>query len=328
MAQKVRYGIIGFGAFAERTMLPAFLTSPSTELVALQKRSLTEAQEKAAQFHIPLAFDSAEELVRHPDIDAVYIASAVCTHAAETIAAARAGKHVLVEKPMAMNSAEAETMIAECRSHHVQLMVAHMVRFSPAVTYVKELVRSGIIGHVTFVKAEYFYDVRTSKRTWSRTRSIAGGGSVYDIGVHCLDTLRFILEDDVVSVKSQLAPVPTTESTELTGILALQFSHGTPGSIYCSFDAPYRHILLELVGHDGVLSVENFTLSNLTVSVTITPGKNGIPLEPQIEKIDVPNIYEKEITFFSESILHNLPSPIPGEEGLKNQRVLDEAMKG
>jgi 1,5-anhydro-D-fructose reductase (1,5-anhydro-D-mannitol-forming) len=328
VTQKIRYGIIGFGAFAERTMLPAIQASPTAELVAIQKRSLADAQAKAAQHLIPLAFDSAETLAQHPDVDAVYIASAVCSHAADTIAAARAGKHVLVEKPMAMNAAEAETMIAACRKHGVKLMVAQMIRFSPLLAYMKELIKSGTIGPVTFAKAEYFYDVRTSKRSWSRSKKIAGGGSVFDIGVHCLDTLRFLLDDDIVSVKSQLAPLPTEETTELTAALALQFSRGTPGSIYCSFDAPYRRIILEIIGRDGVLTAENFSLSNATVSLNITLGKNGTASETQTEKIDVPNLYENEITFFSESILNNTPSPISGEEGLKNQRVLDNAVVG
>jgi 1,5-anhydro-D-fructose reductase (1,5-anhydro-D-mannitol-forming) len=328
MPQKIRFGIIGFGAFAERTMLPAIQASPNAELVAIQKRSLTEAQAKAAQYHIPLAFDSAEELARHPDVDAVYIASAVCNHAADTITAARAGKHVLVEKPMAMNVAETEAMIAECNNHGVKLMVAHMVRFSPVISYIKELIKAGMLGPVTFVKTEYFYDVRTSKRIWSRNKKIAGGGSVFDIGVHCLDTLRFLLDDEVVSVKSQLSPLPTEETTELTGVLALRFSRGTPGSIYSSFDAPYRRIVLEIIGRDGVLTAENFTLSNTTVSLNITLAKNGTASETQIENIDVPNLYEKEITFFAESILTNTVSPIPGEEGLKNQRVLDTAIIG
>ena len=135
MAQKIRYGIIGFGNFAERRILPAIQASPNAELVAIQKRSFMEAQTKANQYKIPLAFDSAEKLAQHQNVDAVYVASAVCNHAADTIAAARAGKHVLVEKPMAMNAAEAETMINACNEHGVKLMVAHDPLLAVACIY-------------------------------------------------------------------------------------------------------------------------------------------------------------------------------------------------
>ncbi len=106
--KKVRYGIIGFGAFAERTIAPAILKSPNSELVAIQKRSLAAAKEKAQVLNVPYAFDSAETLAKSPDVDAVFIVSANSLHGPETLTAARNGKHVLVEKPMAMNTAEAE----------------------------------------------------------------------------------------------------------------------------------------------------------------------------------------------------------------------------
>jgi len=327
MTRKVRYGILGFGNFAERTIAPAIQASPNSELVALQKRSLTVAVEKAHAFQVPLAFDSAGTLANHPDIDAVFVASAVVQHAQDTITAALAGKHVLVEKPMAMNAAEAEQMIEVCRSRNVKLMVGQMVRLSPLIVRIKELIRSGIIGKVEFVKAEYMYDARLSLRRWMWDKKIAGGGAAFDIGVHCLDTIRYLLDDDVVSVKSQLAPIPTENATEQTSLLALKFSQGIPASIYCSFVSSFRRSITEVIGQEGVLSAENFASGNLTLPLKIVLGKNGAAAETREEKIVVPNLYEKEVTLFSDCILNNTEAPIPGEEGLKNQHVLDDAMK-
>ena len=327
MTEKIRYGIIGFGAFAERTIAPAIRESSNSELVAIQKRSLPAAKEKAQAFHIPFAFDSAEALVKHPDVDAVFIVSANSLHAPATITAARFGKHVLVEKPMAMNTREAKQMIEVCRSKDVKLMVGHMVRLSPLLLRMKELIRSGIIGNVEFVKAEYMYDARLSQRRWLWDKKIAGGGATFDIGVHCLDTIRYLLDDDVVSVKSQLAPLPTENTTEQTSLLALKFSKGTPASIYCSFISSFRRSIIEVIGQEGVLSAESFTLSNVILPLKIVLGKNGTIAETREEKIAVPNLYEKEVTLFSNCILHNTASPVSGEEGLKNQFVLDEVMK-
>jgi 1,5-anhydro-D-fructose reductase (1,5-anhydro-D-mannitol-forming) len=327
MARKIRYGILGFGNFAERTIAPAIQASPNSELIAIQKRSLKAAEEKARAFQVPLAFDSVEKLVHHPDVDAVFAVSAVVQHAHDTITAALAGKHVLVEKPMAMNAAEAEHMINVCRSKNVKLMVGHMVRLSPLVFRMKELIHSGMIGKVEFVKAEYMYDARLSLRRWMWDKKIAGGGAAFDIGVHCLDTIRYLLDDEVVSVKSQLAPIPTETATEQTSLLAIKFSQGTPASIYCSFVSSFRRSILEIIGQEGVLSAESFTSSNMTIPLKIVLGKNGMAAETSEEIVVIPNLYEKEVTLFSESILKNTAVPIPGNEGLKNQLVLDEAMK-
>ncbi len=137
----VRYGIIGFGLFAERSIAGAIQSSPNSELVAIQKRSSEAVREKARALSIPYAFTSPAELAACPDVDAVFIASANSAHRDETITAARAGKHVLVEKPIAMNAPEAKAMVEECERHHVKLMVGQVVRFSPVVRRIRELVQ-------------------------------------------------------------------------------------------------------------------------------------------------------------------------------------------
>jgi D-xylose 1-dehydrogenase (NADP+, D-xylono-1,5-lactone-forming) len=327
MKKEVRYGIIGFGAFAERTIAPAIQKSPNSKLMAIQKRSLVAAKEKAQEFNIPYAFDSVEELVQHSDVDAVFIVSVNSRHALETITAAQAGKHVLTEKPMAMNVAEAEKMIEVCRNNKVKFMVGHMVRFSPLVIRIKELMKSGVLGKITFVKSEFIYDGRLSHRQWLVDPNIAGGGPVFDIGVHCLDTARFLLDDEVISVKSQLDPTPSAVTTESTAQLALKFSRGTTAGIFCSYAAPVRRTFIEVLGDKGIVSAEGFSWSDTTLSLKVTLIENDKINEMREEKFVVPNLYEKEITLFSECILNNTASPIPGEEGLKNQRVLDAAMK-
>jgi predicted dehydrogenase len=327
MENKVRYGIIGFGAFAERTIAPAIQASGNSTVVAIQKRSLDAAKEKARIFNVPHAFDSVEALVQHPDVDAVFIVSANSQHAPETITAARAGKHVLTEKPMAMNSAEAETMMRTCEEHHVKLMVGHMVRFSPLVLRMKELIHLGYIGKITCIKSEFIYDGRLSHRKWLVDPNVAGGGPIYDIGVHCLDTTRFLLEDEVVSVKSQLDPVPSFRTTESTAQLALKFSRGTTAGIFCSYASPIRRTSIEVIGEKGILSAENFSWSDNVLSLKIMQGEHDKVIESYEETIVVPNLYIQEVSLFSKCILKNTASPIGGEEGLKNQRVLDAAMK-
>lgn len=324
---KIRYGIVGFGLFAERAIAPAIKASPNSELVAIQKRSLSAAKEKAKEYDIPLAFDSVEKLAAHPEVDAVFIVSANVVHCSETIAAAQAGKHVLVEKPMAMNATEAKRMIEACKAANVKLMVGHMLRFSPLVRKMKKIVQSGMLGEIIFANAEFMYDARLSPRSWLFDMKLAGGGPLFDIGVHCLDTLRFALQDEVTVTKSVLLPQPTETHTEHSAKLALQFSRGALGSIYCSFDAPFRRTFVEIIGTQGSVSASDFTHNNAIVPLTVNLCKDGKKEKTEIEEIEIPNMYEEEVTSFSESILKNVEPFAPGSDSLRNQIVLDTAMK-
>jgi len=325
LKNKIRYGIIGFGSFAERAIAPAIRAASKSELVAIQKHSLKAAKDKAAEHNIPLAFDSAEQLARHPDIDAVFIVSANSGHCPETIAAAKGKKHVLVEKPMALNVVEAKRMIEVCKKARVKLMVGHMIRFSPLALRIREIVRSGAIGRVTFVKTEFVYDGRTSHRGWLTDMRVAGGGPLFDIGVHCLDTLRFVLDAEVVSVASHVEPKPTKTRTESTAIVSLEMSTGALASIYCSYETPIRRSFIEVIGSDGALSATNFTLGDQTAMLEVLQSSGEVT---RSEKIVIPNLYIEEVTHFSTCILENKLPHIPGEVGLQNQRVLDLALQG
>ena len=297
--------------FAERAIAPAILASPNSALVAIQKRSLTEASERAARLNIPHAFATAGELVRCDGVDAVFIVSANSAHCSETISAAMAGKHVLVEKPMGLNVEEAERMVAACDSGGVKLMVGQVVRFSPAVREIRRLIQSGELGRIVSARADYIYDARLTHRTWLYDRAVAGGGPVFDIGVHCLDSLCYVLDDQVESVKSHLFPLPTTTSTERSAILALAFCKGTVGSISCSFEAPVRQNVIEIVGTEATVFVEDFTQSARNLTLLLGRRAGGTRLDSEEKEIVIPNLYVEEVTAFSRCIIENLESPVP-----------------
>ena len=326
MTPPIRFAILGFGSFAERAIAPALRATPGAELVAIQKRSADRAREKAMEHRIPLFFDSAEEAVAHPDVDAVFVVSANGAHCAETIAAAEAGKHVLVEKPMAVNVREAEHMIAACAQHKVTLMVGHMIRFSPLVNRMREIIASGALGQVIYAKANFMYDARLSHRTWLYDRNMAGGGPVFDIGIHCIDTLRYVLGDEVTETLSLLEPKPTEIRTEDSAQISLRFSRGTIGSVYCSYAAPVRRKNIEIQGTEGSLRAEDFTVGSQTTELVIDLGTETRPGRLTTEQIAVPNLYVEEIAHFCDCIRFQCQPLTPGENGLANQRILDRAM--
>ncbi len=324
---KLRYGIIGFGNFAERAILPAIQASHNSEVVAIQKRNQAEAEVKARQYGIPFAFSSTEELVHCADVDAVFIVAANSQHCAETLLASKANKHVLVEKPMAMNVAEAQRMIDVCKQNNVKLMVGYMLRFSPLLIRMRELVREGHLGKIISARSEFVYDASLSKRTWLFDRKIAGGGPTFDIAVHCFDSLRFILDDEIISTQAMLNPQPTETRTEVSSLLSLQFAKGHSASVFTSFEVPVRKTLLEITGRKGILSVENFTVSNVTADLVIEMGEEGTSQSKTTEHIIVPNLYTEEVSHFTDAIRADTEPQCGGENGLRNQQVLEEAFK-
>ena len=325
--KKLRFGILGFGAFAERSIAPAIRACPHAELVALQKRSLAAARAKGSEQKISLTFDSAEELCAHPHVDAVFIASANVSHALEAELAAKHGKHVIVEKPMALSRAEAEQMVSECASAGVRLMVAHKVRFSPLVARMRALVAEGSLGTVVAAQADFYFSGEQSSRTWLLSRPVAGGGPVFDIGVHCLDTLRYVLDDEVTNVSAELRPLPTQRDTEQTAQIALAFSKGTIGSIFCSYLPPVRHSFIRIIGTQGVMSADDFTTDSRTLRLVRHSIINGTSDATAVEQIAVPNLIVEEVEHFCACVRDGGELLSPGESGVRNQIVLDAIME-
>src|SRR5215468_2493764 len=144
--QKLRWGLIGCGDIAAKRVAPALRDLPNCELVSVARNRSDLAQPFAERFGARKWFADWHALAQDEEIDAVYIATPVHLHASQTIAAAEAGKHVLCEKPMALNVEECEGMIAACRKHHVKLGVAYYRHFYPVVARIKDIIRSGEIG--------------------------------------------------------------------------------------------------------------------------------------------------------------------------------------
>ncbi|MDP1677335.1 MAG: Gfo/Idh/MocA family oxidoreductase [Bacteroidota bacterium] len=325
--KKIRYGIIGFGNFAERAIMPAIRSVQNSELVAIQKRNLENAKNKAVEHSIPFYFDSVEALVNSKEVDAVFIVSANSQHHRETLLAARAKKHVIVEKPMAINFLQAKEMIEVCELNNVKFMTGHMLRFSPLLRRMKEIVDSGLIGKISFAQSHFVYDAQLSQRKWVLDKKNAGGGPLFDIGIHCLDSMRFVLNDDnVVKVNNLMNPQHTETGVEKTSLLTFQFSKGTIGSVYTSYETSYRQSFIEFFGTKGSISAFYFTPSNTPTTLEIKMGKDGLVDTVNHEEISVPNLYELEISHFSDCILNDTNPLVDSKSSLHNQHILELAI--
>ncbi len=315
---RLKLGILGFGRFAEEAILPAIRRSDRVELVAIQKRDLKSARARAEKYDIPFAYDSEEALLSNSEVQAVFIASSNNQHLPQTRLAARHGKPVLCEKPMALSVREAEEMIAVCSENHVPLMIAHMLRFSESVRHLKDRVASGELGTVRFVRSDFSIDASTSPRSWLHDPSVAGGGPVMDIGVHALDTIRFILDREVEDVYALLDRPLTSTQIEQDAEISLRFSGGILGVIQTSFHLPFQ-AFVEIKGTQGTAILMNYT-QNLGTAQLLFIDSDFTEHRQCLRNGD---FYRAEIEAFAEAVQKGDAVPIPGEEGLKNQIVLD-----
>lgn len=318
----IRFGIVGFGLHAVRRLMPGFALAQNSKVSALSRRTLEKARESARQYHIPLAFDSAEELCRSSDVDAVFVATPNACHLQDVLLAVECGKPVLCEKPMGMNAEECRQMVEAAQAANVLLGVAQVFRFEDSTARLRACIASGQIGKVVFARSEFSYPGRVHARTWITDPAIAGGGPVADVGVHCIDTLRYILQDEVVAVSGRGEWDKDSGAVEAAAVLALEFSRGTLASVLVSTRAEYR-TPMEFVGEKGVLRADDAL--NVEHPITLKLRRDGKDIET--EQVSNQDAYARQVDTFAAAVEGKAKFPAPGEEGWQNQQILDAAYR-
>lgn len=318
----IRYGIAGFGLHAVKRLMPGFAEAHNSRVVALSRRSPEKAKSCAAEYNIPHTFLSTAELCQCREVDAVFVASPDAFHLSDVLIAAEHHKHVLCEKPLAMNTGQATQMVMAARNAGVLFGVAHCMRFENSVHRIRERVSAGEIGDVVFARCEFSYPGAQHPRTWLTDAAMAAGGPVADIGVHCIDTLRFILEDDPLTVQGIAHHDAISDEVEAAAILNLSFVRGVLATVLVSTRAEYR-TPIEIVGTGGVLRAEHAL--NVDHPLQLKLIREGKVVES--EEILNDRVYGRQVDAFSAAIEHKAPFPIPGEEGARNQAVLDAAYR-
>jgi predicted dehydrogenase len=319
----VRFGIVGFGLHAQKRLMPGFARAANCRVTALSRRDLFQAHQSAEQYNIPYAFDSAEKLCQSPEVDAAFVVTPNALHLADVLAAIRCGKPVLCEKPMGMNADECQQMVEAARQAKVLLGVAQVFRFEDSTAWLRDQIATKKIGRPVFARSEFSFAAGARHpRSWIRDGSVAGGGPVADVGVHCIDTLRFILQDEVVRVHAQGRLDLKAGDVETAATLLLEFSRGTLGTVMVSFQAEYR-TPVEVVGTDGTLRGDDAL--SVDKPVTLDLRRGGVPVETQT--VSNASAYTRQVEVFAAAVESKAEFPVPGKEGWRNQLVLDAAYR-
>jgi predicted dehydrogenase len=318
----VRYGILGFGLHAVKRLIPGFASARNSTVTALSKRDLQKARQTAAEYNIPHAFDSADELCASPHVDAIFVTTPNSLHLADVLTAIRHRKPVLCEKPMALNAAQARQMVESAHAAGVLLGIAQCFRFEDSVNRFRARISAGDIGMPVSARSEFHFWGVGHARQWMNDAAISGGGPIADVGVHCIDGLRYILSDEVTRVGAVAHRDENSGEVEASALLALEFARGTLATVSVSVRAQYR-TPLEIVGTEGTLRAAD--AFNVERPITIELLNDGKVVDS--EQVSNTATYARQVDAFSDAVEKRGAFAIPGEEGLRNQLVLDAAYR-
>jgi predicted dehydrogenase len=320
-AEVLRWGVVSTANIGVQKVIPGIKAADRCEVVSIASRDAGIAKDVAGRLGIPNAYGSYEELLADPDVDAVYIPLPNHLHAEWTIASARAGKHVLCEKPLAMTSAEAQRMLDVCASEGVRLMEAFMYRLHPSWEAVRELVSSGRLGALRAVQSwfSYFNDDPANIRNVAEY----GGGALMDVGCYPVNLSRMLFDAEPLRVDASVTRDPTTGVDVLTSAI-LEFESGV-ADFTCSTRAESDQ-RVHIFGTEGRISFDiPFNIpADLPARVFVTSGGDP-PVHPDTEVLtfDPADQYAVQAERFARAILEDEPTPIPPEDAVANMRVIE-----
>lgn len=305
----LRWGVLGVAKIAVKHVIPAILEAPNSELYAIASRDEVKAAEAAERFGCK-AIVGYERLLADEQIDAVYIPLPNAMHMEWTIAAARAGKHVLCEKPLGLNTAECERMIEVCRQHNVLLMEAFMYRYSEKTRKTLEIIATDVLGKLTHISSSFRFPLTdpTNNRFYAQ-----GGGSLYDVGCYPINFINMITGTDPIEVHG----VRTDgHGVDVSFAAVLKYEDGLTATMYSGFNsiATQRN---EICGTDGVLLVNDPFLDNADeLLLTTAEVKQVIPVEACKR-------YTRQVTGFADAVLNGGALLMPLEDTIRNMRLID-----
>ncbi len=308
----MNWGFVGASQWAGHYLIPAVRATEDARAVGVFSSSAERGERFAEAAGLERAYPSLEEMLADPGIDAVYIGTTNDLHAERTIAAARAGKHVLCEKPLALSLAEAAAMIAACEEAGVVLATNHHLRGAPTIRAMREMVEAGAIGEILAARVFHARSLPEELRTWRLRKPEAGGGVVLDITVHDADTVRFLLGDEVAEVTALTANQGLAEPPlEDSAMGVMRMRGGQLVSFHDAFTVPHAGTGFELHG----------TEASLIGREVMTPDPIGQVLLrrlDEIEEVEIAErgpIYERVVRCFGAAVRGEGRPLATGEDG-------------
>jgi predicted dehydrogenase len=322
--ETLRFGVLSTARIGVTRVIPALQRSQRCEVVAIASRDEDRANTAAQQLGIATSHSSYEALLADPDVDAVYNPLPNHLHAPWTLAAAEAGKHVLCEKPLAMDAAEAQHMVEGCREAGVVLVEAFMYRMHPQWVRVRELIADGTLGELRAVHSVFSYHNTDP----DDIRNIAdyGGGGLMDIGCYCIDVSRMLLGGEPVAARGEVQIDPTF-GTDVLATGLLRFDGDRHAAFTCATQAAPEQSV-HVIGSAGTLTVEWPFVPPHDAPVRLHLRTDG-PGDPG-ETIEIPagDQYALQGDAFAATVLDGADPSVPWDNGPNNLKVIEAIRAG
>ena len=325
-SQRTGFAIVGLGTLALNQILPAFAKSKSCRVTALVSGDREKSRKIAAQYGIPdhslYDYKTYDQLAGNPDVQVIYIVLPNSLHAEFVVRGAKAGKHILCEKPMATNVKDCERMIAACKAANVKLMIAYRQQYEPMNRQISKMIKEGKLGTVrSFVATNGQNQGDPSQ--WRQNLALAGGGCLPDVGIYCFNAARFLTgqePSEVVAYTTQPKDDPRFREVEETCGFTLRFPSGLIATCVTGYGV-HRSQFLRVEGDKSWAELNPaFGYTGLRLKTNQTEDGHNVLSEPAIEEKDQ---FALEMDHMAECVRQNLQPHTPGEEGLHDQRITD-----
>ena len=334
--KKLRWGVIGAGGIADRRTIPGMMLCNNAELVAVMEINMELAEKARAKWNCKRAYDNELELLADPEIDAVYIATPVVCHARQAMAAADAGKHILIEKPLALTSEEGEKVVQYCKDKGVLIAAGFKMRFGTHVQAMKKAIAENKIGRVVSGYAQFTCWYPDMPGNWRQSKKNGGGGCLMDMGVHCIDLIQYITGSKVKEVMALNDTLTFQYEVEDTSTALLRMESGSQFVVQSNFNIPDSAAKwrLEFFGEQGHLlgdnvigQVDSGTLDAVFLEKQddYNAQQNKNETSAMSENVEFGNMYTREIESFSNSILNGTWLEVPASEGVYVQKIMEAA---
>ncbi|MEM1136115.1 MAG: Gfo/Idh/MocA family oxidoreductase [Bacteroidota bacterium] len=313
---KLGIALVGLGYYSTDILAPALQETKHAYLAGIVTGTPEKAEKWKKQYSIPekniYNYDNYDELADNPDIDIIYVVLPNSMHAEYTIRAAKAGKHVICEKPMAMNVVECEAMIKACNENNVSLSIGYRMQFEPHTQEVMRLGQEQVFGPIKMVCAGAGFTMGNNKDHW-KVKKAMGGGAMMDMGVYSLQAARYVTGEEPISVTAQEFRIRKDIFTEVeeTMMFQLEFPSGAMANLHTSFGISMNY--LDARAAKGWIKLDPFSAySNIKGSTS-----NGVLEFPKI------NQQATQMDEVAVCIREGKPMRVPGEEGLKDMKVVE-----
>ena len=328
----IGWGIISLGRHATNKMAPAINAASDTTLAAVYSRDIHIAEEFAKHHGAGAAYDTLDALLKDPNVDAVYVSSPNALHHQHTIEAARAGKHVLCEKPMALTVEDCQEMIDICVREGVKLGLCFHARHHPLIQEVHKVVQEGTLGVVALVEAQWGSGLRghvkpprrEGRQEWREQPQLAGAGAFMDSGVHVVDLTRFVLGREVVEVMAMADTKGAPNPLENLATLLLRFEDGSLGMVCAGRRLPDSRRDAVVHGSDGRAAVYDALSTDLQGMLEVKTESVNKTLIHEVEPI---GMYRRMVEGFNQAILEDLEPNASGFDGLQVAHVAEAFKK-